>query len=369
MVSRNLRPSYVPILKGKPGEGLGLRRLRTPLKSEVLPQFVVPSPSNWDADDPKRLDIDACQTKMGDLLGRYWKGRPALLDPRNLSAATSNPSSLIDFVRIARQYGSQPISMLTLGDEPWMVEAVRDVVLRYDRVAGVRLTISQLEDDHLGERLLGLVSGLGLAPSEVVLGVDLGPISAGFVAEMAPDVIRGLARIPKINEWQLFYLASTAFPEKVTVRPGQAVVYPRAEKVLFSAIERGGVIRGPIFSDYAAEYPNFHNMKDARASTQMRYAVGGGWVVTKGLTIREAGYAGITLACDMVAHHDEYDGPPFSWAEEFISGRLDRGQVGNPTFWKGVNTCRHITKVLEERGGRELIQVANSREEFQPDLF
>jgi hypothetical protein len=343
---------YVPVLKDKQGERLALRHLPAGTKARFTPLFDIVR----DFDDLNDLP---------DGLLRDWGAATAFVD------LGGQPDSAMPDGRHPVQYvfeeasalGLNLIPVVGLGASQVFLQATRTVVASDGRGVCIRITVEDKPADQLAARLLGLRQALrgnpeaggagdALPESQVDLVVDLSvvaPIDVGMITAIAEGMLRAC---PTPNAWRTLTLVSGAFPEsrRGIASNGQADV-PRKDWLAWRSICSTYDGRIPTFGDYGAVHPIELNLDFSQITPagNIRYTVSGAWLVVKGSSLRDNGFAQYRDLSARVVADPRYCSEAFSPGDRYILDCAQgRGSTGSPMTWVQAATSHHLTFVGEE---------------------
>lgn len=362
---------YITILKGKQGERKALGDLTPSIRSQVLPLIEIPPiPLKWiDGDDEPVIAKDIETHVAGQAAGisdAWGTDEPILLDGAFVEdeATLADGSEPIERVfDDARDLGLRATPVTGIGRTKEYVEAVARIAKKDKRGVALRLLRADFADlKTLESRLNVHLNAIGVAPKDIVLITDLGPIGAHEESALQVAIPAFIYAIPRIGEWKQFFLAGSAFPANLAGHAADTVVrIDRAEWMLWTFLHsrRSTVARFPDFGDYAVAHPDIAELDPRlmRMSPNIRYTTELQWLVAKGHAIsrKKDAKKGKPMKdqypelCKKIMKDPCWSGPAFSAGDKYIEQcSIKKVGSGNATTWRAVGTCHHIVFAVRQ---------------------
>jgi len=347
---------YVPVLKWRQGEYQALWRLNDADKTRIVPLIEV-TPPDFDFEEwrPKKT-IDAHLEKFAARLKQKWGERPALLDAGLIDPAermrdgTHPLSWLLDQVRAN---GAFVVPVTTFERDAAYQTAARTANAIDRRGVALRCGLEDASDANFADNIESLTEMLSLEIVELDIVIDLKSPNFEPLDGLALLLSNILASSPAFTEARSVTIVATAFPSSMGEVTGPAQFIQRHEWLLYKALlgRLAMGIRRPTFGDYAIAAPDFAqgDMRLLKPSATVRYAVDNGWIIAKGVNVRDNGFEQYRGCCGIVTGSSSYLGPNFSPGSEYIENcRLGSVSTGNLTTWRWVGTNHHMTKVASD---------------------
>ena len=368
--------SYLPILKWKAGERHALSTLRGPLRSRLVPLFLMPPSGDFDHEKQRRLTPLEHIRLFGKRLHDAWGRSPMFVDAIGIDddahreGLTVHP--LTELLGRAHAARALACPVTALDRSPEYQEAVRRFVAHQsDLPICVRVTPLNMESGTFAADLLALLAGLGLGPDRVMLVLDfasMGSLKAHEIEPFAEVLEEIIYNLPSLFEWLKVVVAFTSFPTELKIKPNEVKLFPRTDWLTYNRlIEREPELLDKVaFGDYAVDSAPFSKSSThAIPSAQLRYTTPGHYLVVKGLQAKKPiGYGAIYPVAGTLVARGEYQGAAFSDGDAFIN-RLavrDAGTTtGNASTWRWAGTDHHFAQVggelsvLTGRGQNERI--------------
>ncbi|GAB3252592.1 beta family protein [Arthrobacter pigmenti] len=324
---------YVAILKCKQGELLAAQRTPRP---HFVPLFEVIDPGKWAGLVRAWPDSDHA----------FW------VQPINAESlsASSWAQSVTDLFGNLDAKGCAVVPVVTLDEETDTYLAIRNVVANERSGMVLRLDCEDaLEEDPIAfaSRIDEVLAACQVSASDCDVVVDGGLVNGG-VAVQSTAVATALAAIPHISEWRSLVAAFSGFPETVStvVAPNSVGSISRTDAAAYSHLVARWTVRPLTYSDYGVGVPTY---TDARWSPipNIRYAVGGEWMVHRASSKRDPSPQYIQLAKDVVATA-YYQGASFSDGDLYLSDVASgRDGPGNAGSYLRVAMSHHFAVVLD----------------------
>lgn len=355
---------YVPILKWKQGEYLGLSRLNESIKGYVVPLIEIPVIG---FDFEKEKVAKTVEEHLDPFAKRYkthWNNRRAFIDVSLIEKEVFDdgrgPLEYI-FERLAGEnHGLVPVT--GIANTPEHKKAVREIFKdRKKHGICVRLYL----DDLYGDEVVSLLDETEAKFGDCDLILDLKAPNFSEVENFADAILENLKLIPGYTSWRSLTICGTAFPENLAgiKSPGGRISRDewRLFKVLAQRIPKSG--RMPNFGDYAISNPVSveGDMRLITPSASIRYTIDDAWHIVKGSRVRPSredkkkkipfdGYGQFKNLCQKITSDKTvFSGIQFSPGDEYIRDcSTGKRGTGNLSTWRWVGNNHHITKVVTD---------------------
>lgn len=347
---------YVPVLKWRQGEYQALWRLNEASKKRVVPLIEV-TPPEFDFDEwrPKKT-IDGHLEKFATRLKQKWGVRPALLDaglidPMERMHGGIHPLSwLLDQVRAN---GAHVVPVTSFERDAAYQAAARATNAIDHHGVALRCGLEDASDANFADNIESLTETLGLDITELDIVIDLKSPNFEPIDGLALLLSNVLTSSPSFTEARSVTIVATAFPSSMGEVTGPVQFIHRQEWMLYKALigQLAAGVRRPTFGDYAIAAPDFAqgDMRLLKPSATVRYAVNDGWIIAKGVNVRDNGFEQYRGCCGVVTGSSLYLGSNFSPGSEYIEHcRVGAVSTGNLSTWRWVGTNHHMTKVASD---------------------
>lgn len=347
---------YVPVLKWRQGEYQALFRLDDAQKAMVVPLIEITPPDfDFELWQPKKT-IDAHLEKFPARLQQKWGARPALidtglLDPDARMAGGVHPLTwLLDRVR-ADGAILVPVTGLERGAAH---QAAVRAAHKLDGAGGaLRCSLEEAADPGFADAIETMLDAVDFDVDLLDILIDLKSPNFEPVDGLALLLASVLTGSPAFGYARSVTILGTAFPASMAEVTGPIQFIRRSEWLLYKALVAllpPTAVR-PAFGDYCIATPNLpqNDMRLLKPSATVRYAVNDGWIVVKGVNVRDNGYDQYRTCCGTVTASNAYLGAGFSPGSAYIeSCRTGSVSTGNLSTWRWVGTNHHMTKVVHD---------------------
>ena len=348
---------YVPLLRWKQGEYLGVSQLPDTTKQALTPLIEIP-PKGYDFEEKReKKTIDKHLKPVAKRVYKKWGNSPCFIDLSLIESAERMETGIhpVSFVfDELREMKCPGIPVTGLNRDAEYQSAVRTTSTNDKSGICLRVTIDQAAKSSFKKDADSLLSTLGIQPSDCDLILDLGAPNfvplGGFTMTILPIV----AKLPYLNDWRSFTILGTSFPETMAgIKIGGEVV-PRYEwrlyKILVASFRELG-LRLPSFGDNAISHPRIidMDMRIVKPNATIKFTIDDGWYIMKGRNVRDYGYEQFHELSKEVLASRHYRDSTFSWGKEYIRECANRSaKRGNLTKWVQVGTNHHIEKVVKD---------------------
>jgi len=271
---------FVPVLKVKQNEKKALESIMGPIRAHITPLLEIV--------ERKDKDIDShLKTAFKDLAKSVSPYQRCFLDTRELES--DGPVAAAKVFEMAKNEGIvfTPVTGISRSAD------VGTAISHREHGLALRLTRAEFETGNLANRIHDFMSYYQLAPEDVDLIMDLGPVDDMIPYGIAALAIAFLNEVPDHAKWRSFTISACAFPWSMSVVNARSHrLVERAEWVawrdeLFA--KRSDLTRLPTFSDCAIQHPAGVEGFDPRfmsSSAAIRYTTQDKWLLIKGESTR-----------------------------------------------------------------------------------
>jgi hypothetical protein len=339
---------YVPVLKVKRGEKAALGSLSVGTQRRITPLLEIVERK---ADKPVDAHLNTAFMGLADSVRPYSR---TFLDAREI--ASDGPAAAAEVFRRAAADGIifAPVTGISRSAD---VGAALD-----HRTHGLvlRLTRKEFEAGGLAADLSAFMNRHSLAPGDIDLVIDLGPVDDMVTDGVIALTNAFLADVPSHTRWRTFTVSACAFPASMGgVNPQSHQLVERADWLAWRNnlhSQRDTLPRLPTFSDCVIQHPRGVEGFDPRImqiSASVRYTQLDSWLLIKGASTRitPPSTQFPNLATMLVygylqphfAGQSHCDGCASMKASADGANRLGSAEV-----WRRLGTIHHITTVVEQ---------------------
>lgn len=357
------RAFYSPTLRLKEGEVVALANLAPIVRSYICPVFVAAPPADRDPEKRRPLTAEELIVENGRRVARAWGNGSCMLDVRFLidKLGIEAAASWIPGVfKASVEVGARPGVVVSLADArgPMLLGSER-AMERHGLFAAIRLTLSDLQETDLEERLGAVLRFVDRTPQESVAIVDFGDADVGVAAIAADVLLAAYERLAVFGRWKKIILSTTSYPEKNPAKENDLILVPRTETAIWERIfESRSVDAGvAVMGDFGPDSAKF---KFAGGSflpiPHYRYSTITHWLVVRGKKDAKQASNVISIARRLVADKN-YLGPDFSFGDRYIWDSSNGRVVGGPKEWRAANVNHHLQLTTKQLGTRYGVQV------------
>jgi len=337
--------SYVPILKGKPGEFSAWRNAGSTVWDSTRPVFeVVPT-----KDPATDLAIFIDRATSGWPPGRVMTVDTTALDQSPVAGTADGPTMWVARALHGRGIPARPV--MHLDDAPAVLAEAAAAHELHHQGACLRLGTEKASPnvDATATALPEMLATAGFKPADIDLLIDFQHVDSertvGRVVPMAAELVRWAAWA---GDWRSVTVASGAFPASISNLPaGSHTPLPRHDVDLWRRLVTNTKL--PIQPDYG-DYAVTHPIPPAVGwppNPNLRYTHAGEWWVWRERKNRPGNKSFFTL-CGRVVRSAAWTREQFSWGDHEIHRcSHDAGGAGTATQWRAYGTSHHLATVTD----------------------
>lgn len=358
---------YVPILKAKRGELVGLSQLDPGIRQSLTPVFEIQAVDrNWDKGIPRKTEA-AHLAAVVESIEKYWGPSDAFfvdIDSADLAEKAGGDSRgrgpyeyIFDLLKAK---GLNGVPAVPLGLSTSALRAVGQIVARDRRGLMLRVSASVLASESSRASLSAFPSTFGIPAGQVDLLVDLGVVDAASHALVLAGLQSVWANIPSLAQWRTVTLASAAFPQSISnLSRGPIEQIERLDWKLWRALAMSLAPneRHPTFGDFGVA-PHKQPALDPRTSNpayNIRYTVSEKWLVLRGRLQKpprnKKPPTGPTnpQMCIALTNHPEFQGTGCCSGDKYIIDCASgTAKTGSLEVWRRIGTVHHLTFVVRQ---------------------
>lgn len=349
---------YVPILRWKEAERNALAtlyekdsRCLTPF-FEIVPENIVKKGKLGKQDT--MLDLEVATNRVIEQLVKCWGQRPFFIDLLWLATDTLKQKTG-NFLEMLSQCANIynlcfiPVTGLSRGD--LYQSSVQKVLRLHQQGACLRLNLADLKNPELTKDINNTLRALRLSPDMIDILVDF------RILDQNTYTFKTLcSRVPQIESWRNFIVASGAFPEDLSRCPkNDQSKLERSDWIYWKNQVKADekLARIPNFSDYTIQHAKYIKKgKGWHFSASIRYTYDDYWLIMRGEdAIKKDGPgfdqwpANAILLCDS----PEYCSESFSAGDRYIKEMsMQRKETGNPATWLEAGINHHMTFAVRQ---------------------
>lgn len=361
-----MAPTYIPVLKAKPGELQALENMTSTQLRRVVPLLDISRMG-------ERTKLQKRYAKSSAITAAYlddvaegiaakFAGRRVMVDAFQWKpgAHTETGEHVIAFTHARLQErGVKTIPVLGYDrwDSPAYRNAMKSIKVRAGGFCVLRLTSDDMEDaddpDYFKEKVTEILADVALVPQLCAVMIDFGDVTNTSIEQLADTMSSVLAVLSPMN-FKFFSVAGCSLPTTIdrAVKKHDSVgTVLRKEMIAWQSVRAARPDVSLVFGDYGVRGPNTADDVIAPDTNgKIRYTTHLNHFVARGHSLR-TGNCGKQMydLAKTIAESDCFMGPDFSWGDSQIQARADRvAKPGNSTNWIAFDTSHHLAWVLSE---------------------
>lgn len=351
-----LRFCYVPTLRMKRGELMGLALLADDVAAQVLPRMILmPRAKGSGAVSLSGID-DGGRPNIGKLLHSHWGNRPVMVEASHVldefgrdGMATWYPAMF----GLARTLGTSPVPLVRAED---FCSADRSIYAAAAGEGQVRLAFvvdysDAVDLDHMNELVTNLCA-TGISAQSCAILIDFSKADLTNPSLVSGVIENALDSVQRAAPWMLISFQGTTFPDTNWSSPGRTLQHVRGEWASWCEAVKfcRDTAQNLVFGDFCADHAVISAGGGGKAYPHLRYTTGSHWLVTRAEDGLDRANGMRSVGCASL-NHDQFDGAGYSAADREISllGSGYRG-AGTPSEWRSFAVTHHITKVVSSIG-------------------
>ncbi|MBA0218817.1 beta family protein [Pectobacterium brasiliense] len=357
-------PTYVPILKAKPGEFSALENLKPIYSDKITPFFEIPKFTNKirelaylkSSTQPKKnyLDkiandiISSCKTSS--LFFDHFEWKP------NVYTETGEHVYSYMFRKLcASGLKIYPVIGLDRWDDVDYQNALRNLTTPDDTLYCLRIDSETIEDaydeEHFIESIENIMDELHLTGEQLVVLFDFGDVTKKSIVSLLADM-HHLLKVTAKFSFGASMIAGASFPTFINeaVKDEDSTGYvERREMVVWKTLLEENT-EGLIFADYGIRNPSaLDDVPAIHANGKIRHTINNRYFVARGHS-KQKGNKGEQIydLAKVIITSPHYLNVSFSWGDKKIFDCSLKKFKGRPQDWVGYDTNHHISYVVEE---------------------
>lgn len=334
---------YLPILRWKRGERIGLKQVSVAGTKDTVPLFTLGADQLKGKRPTKsRTAISAADLFANDVFDT-WGTRPFYLDASSLQIVTPGSHPITNIASSCRAVGANLIPATSLTAPSDYQTAVQNINRIDGRGIALRVDLQELGSaSHWAPTWIA-----PLAQTDLI--ADFADI-IGTVASVTPAVIHSFQHLHGAGSWRSVTTAGTSMPENFAGFLKGLHTIPREEWNLWIALTKAGI-------PYRIDYGDYTTPPLGEGPPQMawgfpinvRYTLAKDFLVCRG--VKTTGFGAVDMDAQLVGHAQSIVSYPARgaincWADTMIDQIAALKQKpGNLETWVQIGVNRHIELV------------------------
>ncbi|MEO6318510.1 MAG: hypothetical protein ABIP36_06985 [Acidimicrobiales bacterium] len=338
-------PTYMPVLKGKPGEFAAWRHATASVIANSRPVIEV-------------VPMRGQERDLADILNHVRAGWPSgsvlTLDCGALDQTVpvgSSPDCAVLWsaaALLAEGVAMRPVVRIDDAPPVWAEVGAAHAVHGH----GVALRLGSEENDPdptaAAAVLPALLTAVGVGTDQVDLIIDL------WAVESPRDVTRAstvagivLAWAHTTGPWRTVTILSGAFPASISNLPtGAATAIPRYDAELYDQVVAAGPAMEVDFGDFVVAHPSMPGAGRGPLPN-LRYTAGRDWRIFREPKALPGNQSFFTVCAKVVAS-PAWVGTSYSWGDAEVDRSASSiGGAGTATQWRSYGTSHHAAVVID----------------------
>lgn len=331
---------YIPILRWKRGERIGLRRVHGPSSPKVFPLFIL----GTDQFKPKAATKNKAAVQAPDVFvqeaANTWNNLPFALDASTLPIHGPQ-HALTGIAAGARANGIHLIPATNLGAPALYQVAVASAAQIDQRGVCLRIDLQEATS------IANWIAQWPFPPNETDLVIDFGE-TVGQVAALGAALTTAMMNLHLGNQWRTVTIAGTSMPQNFGGFVSGVHLIPRTEFTLWQHLSAAGLPYALDYGDFGAVSPGVAPPNIAWGyPINVRYTLPNDFLICRG--VRTDGPLGVDMDVQLVQHANSIVNQPgrnplaHCWGDNTI----DQIAVGAAPpqgleHWVQLSVCRHV---------------------------
>lgn len=335
---------YVPLLRWKRGERVGLRNVSVTLRQDVLPLFMLVSDQFKEKPaKASRPALSAADAFVNELMST-WGNAPCLIDASAVASSSGHPHPLVQIAASARQHGCQIIPATSLYASHAYQQDVATVYQIDQRGAALRVDLAGLTSAN------SWATSWPFPPSATDLIADFGD-TVGTVSALGASADHAFQSLHLGARWRTVTVAGTSMPDNFGGYQSGLHTIARQEWALWQRLAGLNLPYQIDYGDYTTVPVNAPPPGIAWGfPINARYTLPGEFLICRG--VGTTGYGARDMADQLVDHarniRNYVARQPIAgcWADAEIDNIATGARgPGNLEHWVQIGVCRHIERV------------------------
>jgi hypothetical protein len=331
---------YIPILRWKRGERVGLSHVTLAGKKDVVPLVALaPDQFRNKAATASRPTVSAAEAFVNELVTAWGKAL-AYVDGSSLPHAIGT-QPLVDIAAAAKSAGAPIIPATWLDAPPAYQAAVKSVVQADKKGVALRVDLEEFTSAS------SWVSSWPFALNETDLIVDLAE-NVILIGQLGHAVDTAFQKLHQPKQWRSVTMAGSSMPGNFSGYQAGTHLLPRAELTLWKKLSKLKLPYVLQFGDYTSVSPNAPPQGIAWGfPINVRYTRTDDFLICRG--VGTTGHGGIDMDQQLIEHAKKIVSYPkrgplaHCWADTRIDNiAAGKESPGNLEAWVQIGVNRHI---------------------------
>jgi len=349
---------YIPFLKFKQNEILGIGELEQGIRNQIAPLFDIPRTQR--IMDAKEIDrrLDLAETDLNKTT-KQAPAYPFLIDNFDIDDSI-DLYGVPQYRAILNRFCAHPIVPVIAFDRHVdHNDAALDHITKKPGAIAIRLQPEDLASYNLTKINLNAIwpKLLNAKPSQIILLLDFRVM--GDVEEAHKRSSDFLAKFLKEFSVSVLVVAGSIIPANITQLIGTAAFKHaiRLEHSLWQALRKTPGLEGMLYGDYGVVSPEYSDLDlDPKlmnnvSTPKVFYPYSDSFYIERGRRFRTHGYGQYFSISDAIVKQPFFRGEPYSYGDKYIHDRsflsaLKPAKGGSPSTWIKSLTAAHVTFIV-----------------------
>jgi len=349
---------YVSCLRWKQGEYQAVSRLRAATRTMFTPLIEVPDIAYDFQEGKKPKTIDEHLNPIAKRIHEKW-GRNfcfvdlQLINPDKRMEKGIHPVNFV-FDKL-RERKCCAIPVTGLYREKAYQKEIKTILAKDKFGLCLRISIEEAAKNLFSKEVKSLLSGLNAVVDNCDFILDLGAPNFVPLNGFSKLIQVIVSKIPDLKKWRTFSIIGTSFPKSLGGIKRGVTTIPRYEWQIYKLLIGRLIeekLRLPTFGDYVISHPDAGipdiDWRVVKPLVKIRYTMEDKWYIVKGKNYRDYGYGQYKKLSETILNSPYYNGPAFSWGDNYIYNCANGGKTGNLGIWVCVDTNHHIKKIIHD---------------------
>ncbi|BFI60740.1 hypothetical protein KD5_04900 [Yersinia pseudotuberculosis] len=359
-----MHPTYVPIIKAKPGEFMALTKLKDQYSQKIFPFFEVPKITDKTKELASLRGSNQLTRDYLDLIAsgisNSCKSSAMFFDLFEWKPDIYVETGEHTYSYMYRNLSAKGLSVYpVIGFDRWpdtdYKNAIKSLIVPEGITYCLRIDSVSLDDaydvDYFVDTINEIMGELRLSGKELMILLDFGDVTRKSIVSLQADM-QHLLKIIKEFECDAILIAGCSFPILINdaVKNEDSTDFVERREMITWKILSEEYDMKLIFADYGIRNPSGANdIITKHVNGKIRHTINNKYFVARGHS-KQKGNKGEQIydLAHTIINSPFYLGEGFSWGDERILACSRKELRGRAQDWISFDTNHHISFVVEE---------------------